>query len=131
YLYAKISKDTNVGSWELSTEVILAESLAGFFILQAGVLFPVKDGRRDNAITKGMVFIVGDQITAGRIQSIDQTMFIDLTTGQMKLGNDQYGMDWNVTTPNRLTIRGGFTQNAGGVVAPITLFRGEYGPTTT
>lgn len=131
YLYAKISKVTNVGSWELSTEVKLAESVAGYYILQAGVLFPVKDGRRDNAITKGMVFIVGDQITAGRMQSIDQSMFIDLTTGQLKLGDDQYGMDWNVTTPKRLTIRGGITQNAGGITAPITLFRGPYMPLIT
>lgn len=131
YLYAKISKTTNVGAWELATDVKLAESVPGYFVLQAGVLFPVKDGRRDNAITKGMVFIVGDQITAGRIKSLDESMYIDLTSGQMRLGDDTYGMDWNVTTPDRLTIRGGITQNAGGISAPITLFRGVYDNLTT
>ncbi len=131
YLYAKISKSTNVGTWELATDVKLAESIAGFWILQAGVLFPVLDGRRDNAITKGMVFIVGDQITAGRIKSLDESMFIDLTTGQMSLGNEDSGMDWNVTTPDRLTIRGGITQNAGGISAPITTYRGPYVPGAT
>ena len=131
YLYAKISKSVLVGSWELSTEVKSAESVPGYYILQAGVLFPVKDGRRDNALTNGMVFIVGDQITAGRIKSIDEKMFMDLTTGQLKLGDELNGIDWNVTTPNRLTIRGGLTQNAGGITAPIILFRGGYSAATT
>jgi hypothetical protein len=131
YLYAKISKSVLVGSWELSTEVKSAESVPGYYILQAGVLFPVKDGRRDNALTNGMVFIIGDQITAGRIKSIDEKMFMDLTTGQLKLGDESNGIDWNVTTPNRLTIRGGLTQNAGGVTAPIILFRGGYSAATT
>ncbi|RQO70281.1 hypothetical protein DBR43_19870 [Pedobacter sp. KBW06] len=126
YLYAKISKSVLVGSWELSTEVKSAESTPGYYILQAGVLFPVKDGRRDNALTNGMVFIVGDQITAGRIKSIDEKMFMDLTTGQLKLGDELSGIDWNVSSPNKLTIRGGVVQNAGGIQAPIPVFRGVY-----
>ncbi|WP_342328602.1 phage tail protein [Pedobacter sp. FW305-3-2-15-E-R2A2] len=131
YLYAKISKSVLVGSWELSTEVKSAESVPGYYILQAGVLFPVKDGRRDNALTNGMVFIVGDQITAGRIKSIDEKMFMDLTTGQLKLGDELSGIDWNVSSPNKLTIRGGVVQNAGGIQAPIPVFRGVYNSLST
>lgn len=131
YLYAKISKSVLVGSWELSTEVKSAESLPGYYILQAGVLFPVKDGRRDNAFTNGMVFIVGDQIAAGRIKSIDEKMFMDLTTGQLKLGDELNGIDWNVSSPNKLTIRGGVVQNEGGIQAPIPVFRGVYNSLST
>lgn len=131
YLYAKISKSVLVGSWELSTEVKSAESMPGYYILQAGVLFPVKEGRRDNALTNGMVFIVGDQITAGRIKSIDEKMFMDLTTGQLKLGDELSGIDWNVSSPNKLTIRGGVVQNAAGIQAPIPLFRGVYNSLNT
>lgn len=111
YLYAKISKSVLVGSWELSTEVKSAESVPGYYILQAGVLFAVKDGRRDNALTNGMVFIVGDQITAGRIKSIDEKMFMDLTDGKFNLGDANTGIDWDVTNPGTLTIRGALASN--------------------
>ena len=131
YLYAKISKTSLVGSWELSTEVKLAESLPGYYILQAGVLFAVKDGRRDNQLTKGMVFIVGDQITAGRIQSIDLQMFMDLTTGQFRLGDETHGLDWNVTATNRLTLKGSLFQSGSGIVAPVPVYRGVYDPNVT
>ncbi|MEJ2905101.1 hypothetical protein WAE58_21830 [Pedobacter panaciterrae] len=131
YLYAKVSRTTLVGSWILSTDIKTVESEPGFFILQTGVLFPVTDGYRNYELTKGMAFIVGDQITAGVLKSIDGLNFFDMTQGRFKLGDDQNGLDWNVTTPNRLTIRGGLTQNAGGITAPITLFRGAYINTTT
>ena len=126
FLYAKISKTMLVGSWELSTEVKLSESLDGFYILQAGLLFPVVNGHRNNQITKGMVFIIGDQITAGRMKSIDEKMFIDLTTGQLWLGDENNGMDWNVTTPNRLTLKGTLFQSGSGVIAPVPVYRGAY-----
>lgn len=126
FLYAKISKVTLVGSWELSTEVKLAESLPGFYILQAGVLFPVKEGRRDNQLTKGMVFIVGDQITAGRMKSIDGSMFMDLTTGQLKLTGAKSSFDFNVSRPGEVTLAGAFFQSGSGIVSPIPTYRGGY-----
>lgn len=131
YLYAKVSRVTLVGSWELSTDIRTYESVPGFFSLQTGVLFPVQDGYRNYELTKGMAFMVGDQITAGVLKSLDGQNFFDLTDGKFKLGDANYGLDWNVTTPNRLTLRGGLTQNPGGVTAPITLFRGAYLSATT
>ncbi len=128
FLYAKISKTTLVGSWELSTEVKLVESLPGFYILQAGVLFSVKDGRRDNQLTKGMVFIVGDQITAGRMKSIDGKMFIDLTTGQLNLIGAKSAFDFNVSRPGEVTLAGAFFQSGSGVISPIPAYRGVYVP---
>lgn len=131
YLYAKVSRTSLVGSWVLSTDIRIVESELGFFTLQTGVLFPVADGFRNYELTKGMAFMVGDQITAGVLKSTDGLNFFDMTQGMFNLGDEQHGLDWNVTTPNRLTIRGGLTQNAGGVTAPITLFRGPYMPLVT
>ena len=37
-------------------------------------------------------------------------------------------MDWNVSNPNKLTIRGGLVQSPAGTVFPITVYRGEYSP---
>jgi len=83
FIYAKISRTNLVGTWLVSTEVKTAESEAGYYLLQAGVLYAVNEGRRDHDITSGMIFMIGDQITAGKIQSLDKQTYFDLTTGEI------------------------------------------------
>jgi hypothetical protein len=131
YLYAKVSRASLVGTWVLSTDIKAVESEVGYFNLQAGVLFPVNEGRRDYELTKGMTFIIGDQITAGVLKSLDGLNFFNLNEGTFNLGDNTSGLDYGVTATGRLTIRGGITQNAGGISAPITLFRGAYGTLVT
>jgi hypothetical protein len=106
YLYARVSRTSLVGSWLLSTEVLTVESEVDHFILQTGVIYPVLDGYRNYDLTKGMVFIIGDQITAGKLKSIDGLNFFDMTDGKFNMGDAKSGIDWNVSSEGALTIRG-------------------------
>jgi hypothetical protein len=106
YLYDRVSRTSVVGSWILSTEVLTVESEVDHFILQTGVIYPVLDGYRNYDLTKGMVFIIGDQITAGKLKSIDGLNFFDMTDGKFNMGDAKSGIDWNVSSEGALTIRG-------------------------
>jgi len=126
YVYAKCSKSSLVGTFVVSATQIKLEDVTGYYHFNMGVLYPVKDGYRDFEFTKGMAYLVGDTLTAGKIKSIDAQTYWDLTQGQFKLGGSASGIDWNVTTPDTLTLRGAIVQNPAGVTAPISLFRGAY-----
>lgn len=126
WLYAKCSKNTLTGTFVVSSAKIGVNDLAGYFHFTIGTLYPAKDGWRDFDFTKGMAYLVGDTLKAGRIQSIDAQTYWDLTQGKFKIGSADYGLDWNVTTPNQLTIRGAVVQSPGGATSPINVFRGSY-----
>lgn len=106
YLYAKVSRTALIGEWILSTDIKGVESEAGVWYFQTGVLFNVIDGYRNYELTKGMAYIIGDQITAGIIKSLDGLNYFNLTDGKFSLGDADSGIDYNVTTGGTLTIRG-------------------------
>ena len=131
YLSARCSKTANAGSWVLSETFYKTEDEAGFWHFNVGILYPVADGRRYFAQTHGVTTIVGDQITTGKVKDLSGQNYFDLLDGKFNLGNANYGMDWNVTHSNRLTIRGSLVQNAGGASALIPLDRGVYSGAST
>lgn len=51
--------------------------------------------------------------------------------GKFWLGNSNAGLDWNITTPNALTLRGSIIQDAGGNNFYPPVFRGDYSPSAT
>lgn len=107
YVYARVSRTSLVGTWVISSGIITAEQENGFWNLQSGVLFSVVEGRRDHEFTKGMTFIIGDQIKAGMLMDISGLNFFNLTDGKFNLGDITSGMDFGVTVPGQLTVRGG------------------------
>lgn len=107
YVYAKISQTALTGEWILDTNVRKVDYLPGYWYLQTGVLFAVNtNGVRDYEFTKGMAYIVGDQITAGVLKSLDGLNYFNLNDGSFNLGDEFSGIDWNVTTPDQLSIHG-------------------------
>ncbi len=130
YLYAKCSKTALTGIWELSEVPRVAEEVAGQYLFNLGILYPVSEGRRDFDFTNGMTFINGDRITTGSIKSLDGLTEMNLTEGYFKLGNNDYSLDWNVTTPGRLTIKGSLLQTAGGENITMPNYKGAYNATT-
>lgn len=126
YVYAKCSKSQLSGTWEISEAPIHTNDIVGFYAFNLGILYKVANGYRDFAFTNGQTVIVGDNITTGRIQDLSGQNYFDLNSGKFNIGDNNYGLDWDVTNPNRLTIRGGITVNAGGVEEPLGVFRGEY-----
>ncbi|AOR28714.1 hypothetical protein FORMB_16750 [Formosa sp. Hel1_33_131] len=127
YIYAKCVKDGNNGLFEISTTQYNTEESDYYYFL-IGVVHSVVDDVRGISLTYGQTTINGKFITTGRVQSIDGLNYFDLDSNQLKIGNSQVGMDWNVTNPDKLTIRGGLVQSPAGDVFPIAVYRGEYDP---
>lgn len=126
WLYAKCSKSALTGTFVISASKIGTNELAGYYHFTIGTLYPAKDGWRDFDFVKGMSYMVGDTLTTGKIKSIDAQTYWDLTQGKFKLGNGNAGLDWNVTSPDTLTIKGAIVQRPGGESYSIPLFRGAY-----
>lgn len=106
YLYAKCHKASSAAEWELTTSKLAADGNDGYYHFLVGVIYSVYNGVRDFDLTYGMTYINGRTITTGRIQSLDELAYLDLTAGTFRLGDNNAGMDWNVTHANTLTIRG-------------------------
>ena len=126
YLYAKCSKSALTGEWVLSDAKIGVEDVSGYYHFYCGNLFPVLDGYRKFDFVKGMTYIVGDTITTGKIQSIDENCYLDLTNAKFRVGDSSTSLDWNVTTPSTLTIKGALVQSPAGTTFPMKVFRGAY-----
>ena len=107
YVYAKCSKTALTGTWEISETPVHVDDIVGYHVFNLGVLYQVNaDGYRDFEFTKGMTYIVGDNITTGRIKDLSSQNYFDLDASQFNMGDAESGIDWNVTTPSVLTIRG-------------------------
>jgi len=107
YLSAKCSRTSLSGQWYLSESPMKAEQEVGYYHFNVGILYPVNsEGFRGFDFTKGMTYIVGDTITTGVIRSLDGLNFYDLSQGKFNLGDETSGIDWDVTNPGVLTIRG-------------------------
>lgn len=106
YVYARCSATSLVGTWELSEEPQLVDAEEGHYLFNLGILYKVVDGRRDFDFTNGMTYINGDTITTGSIKSLDGLNYFDLSGGKFKIGNEESSLDWNVTKPGQLTLKG-------------------------
>ncbi len=107
YVYAKCSKYSLTGTWEISETPVFVNDNLGSYSFNLGQLFEVNTaGYRSFEFTKGMTYIVGDTITTGTIQSIDKQNFFNLNNGTFNLGSALSGLDWDVTEDGQLTIRG-------------------------
>ncbi len=106
YIYAKCSKVDLTGTWEISETPVLTEQTVGFYNFNIGILYKVKDGYRDKDLTFGTTTVVGENVTTGKIKDITGVNFFDLLTGSFNLGDATSGIDYNVTTPGTLTIKG-------------------------
>jgi hypothetical protein len=126
YLYAKCSESALTGEWVLSDAKIGVEDVSGYYHFYCGNLFPVLDGYRKFDFVKGMTYIVADTITTGKIQSIDENCYLDLTNAKFRVGDSSTSLDWNVTTPSTLTIKGALVQSPAGTTFPMKVFRGAY-----
>ena len=90
YIYAKCSKTALTGIWEISESPVFANEIPGYWAFNLGQLFEVnEDGYRDFEFTKGMTYIVGDQIKTGKIQAMDGVSFVNLTDGTFNFENSE------------------------------------------
>lgn len=129
YLYARANKGTSTVDFFPSQSQFAIEDVSGVYSFLIGVFSKEYEGQRIFNSTYGTTFISGSAITTGVVQSADKLNYLNLETGDFNLGTQQYGMDWNVTTPNRLTIRGGILQTEGGEEMTIPNYKGTWSNT--
>jgi len=107
YVYAKCNKASLAGTWEISETPVSVSDIPGYYAFNLGILYEINtDGYRIFQSTKGVTTIIGDQITTGVIQDITGQNYINLSTGQFNIGDALSGLDWDVSNPETLTIRG-------------------------
>lgn len=88
YLYAKCPHDTNTaGTFELSENSIRMDAVANYYYLLVGVLNSEIDGTRSFASMHGFTEILPGRITTDKIVSSDGESYLNLETGDMKLGD--------------------------------------------
>jgi hypothetical protein len=132
YIYAVCDKMAYTGSWLVSASQLPADPVPsdGYYYFLVGIIYDVYEGVRDFDLTHGMTYINGRTITTGVIRSGDHQNFFDLDQNRFRIGGVSGvdgSLDWNVTTPNALTLYGALIQRDLGQTAfPITVFRGAW-----
>lgn len=64
--------------------------------------------------------LIATKVTSGLLQSVNTLNYFDLDNNKFKVGNATNYMDWNVTTPNVLTIKGHVTADSG-TISGVTI----------
>ncbi|MDD4729465.1 MAG: hypothetical protein PHN55_12045, partial [Dysgonamonadaceae bacterium] len=83
YLYAKVSKETNSGTFLLSEAPIKIESVAGYNHLLVGILNSEFEGERSFVTLYGFTEILPGRITTDKIISADGKTYFDLAGGEI------------------------------------------------
>lgn len=128
YLYAKVSKTTQTGSFLLSETAIKLEGVSGYYHLLVGVLNSEYDGVRSFATLYGFSEILPGRITTDRIVSGNGDSYFDMLANAMKLGSV---LDFNSEGDGKLRLKGTLVQSQSGEENYIGCFRGKYNSSYT
>jgi hypothetical protein len=128
YLYAKVSKTAQTGSFLLSETAIKLEGVSGYYHLLVGVLNSEYDGERSFATLYGFSEILPGRITTDRIVSGNGDSYFDMLANAMKLGNV---LDFNSEGDGKLRLKGTLVQSQSGEENYLGCFRGKYNSSYT
>jgi len=128
YLYVRVvsTPGATTGQWVLDTAQRTIDHEAGYYTFLVGIIHAVRDGGRGLSMLYGQTFINGRYITTGRVQDLTGNSYFDLDQNKFIIGDGTNSLDWNVTTPNTLTIKGALVQSQSGDTFPQFVYRGEY-----
>ena len=87
YLYAKVSRESQQGTFLLSKDSIKMEAEEGYYHLLVGILNSETDGERSFASMYGFTEILPGQMTIDTIKSADGNTWLDLLKGILHLNN--------------------------------------------
>ena len=128
YLYAKVSKTAQTGSFLLSETAIKLEGVTGYYHLLVGVLNSEYDGERSFVTLYGFSEILPGRITTDRIVSGNGDSYFDMLANAMKLGSV---LDFNSEGDGKLRLKGTLVQSQSGEENYIGCFRGKYNSSYT
>lgn len=128
YLYAKVSRTAQTGSFILSETAIKMEAVSGFYHLLVGVLNSEYDGVRSFVTLYGFSEVLPGRVTTDRVVSGDGNSFFDFVANALKLGDK---LSYNVNGDGELKIKGTIVQSQSGSESYIGCFRGAYNSSFT
>lgn len=128
YLYAKVSRTTQTGSFIMSETAIKMEAVSGFYHLLVGVLNSEYDGVRSFVTLYGFSEVLPGRVTTDRVVSGDGNSFFDFVANALKLGDK---LSYNVNGDGELKIKGTIVQSQSGSESYIGCFRGAYNSSYT
>lgn len=123
YLYAKVSRTAQTGSFIMSETAIKMEAVSGFYHLLVGVLNSEYDGVRSFVTLYGFSEVLPGRVTTDRVVSGDGNSFFDFVANALKLGDK---LSYNVNGDGELKIKGTIVQSQSGSESYIGCFRGAY-----
>lgn len=105
FLYLKASKtDYNEAVYILSENAIKMDAADGYYHFLVGVLNSEDEGDRSWVELFGLTEILPGRITVDKVISSDGQNFLDFVNNVFKLGNDDNGLDWNISEKDTLTL---------------------------
>ena len=125
YMYAKVSRTAQTGSFILSETAIKMEAVSGFYHLLVGVLNSEYDGVRSFVTLYGFSEVLPGRVTTDRVVSGDGNSFFDFVANALKLGDK---LSYNVNGDGELKIKGTIVQSQSGYIG---CFRGTYNSSYT
>lgn len=84
FIYARVQRNSNVGTFLITTDQIKFDSEPDYFNFLVAVLFSPQNSVRLMELMYGSTFIHGRTVTTGRIQSVDGLTWFDLDTGEIR-----------------------------------------------
>lgn len=106
YLYIKAGRATGTAIMIVSETKLAVESDPLYYYFPFGVASSIIDGGRLFTSLRGYTRVTGDTISLGRIVANNGGSFFDLNSDVLNIGDDDSGLDWNLTETGQLTVRG-------------------------
>lgn len=128
YLYAKVSKTAQTGSFLLSESAITLEGVTGYYHLLVGILNSEYNGERSFASLYGFTEVLPGRITTDKIVSGNGLSFFDMLNNSMRLGDK---LRYNIDGDGLLKFYGVLVQSQSGVESPLGCYRGIYNANST
>lgn len=95
YLYAKVGKENQAGTFLLSETAIKMEQIAGYYHLLTGVLNSEYEGSRSFVSLYGFTEVLPGRIATDMVVSSDGLNFIDFVNNSFRVGNNEQFIDFN------------------------------------
>lgn len=120
YVYMKCTKSfdqiddrmTGQADYFISEKEIVIDNIEGYYCLWVGYLSKEFEGDRSFRTVYGYTEILPGQMTVDNIYSSDGNSFLRLLDNQMKFGDDNSSLDWNVSEDKTLTMTNAVVKNA-------------------
>ena len=126
YLYAKVGKENQAGTFLLSETAIKMEQIAGYYHLLTGVLNSEYEGSRSFVSLYGFTEVLPGRIATDMVVSSDGLNFIDFVNNSFRVGNNEQFIDFNSKGDGKLRLKGSIIQSGSGEESYIGCFRGVY-----